>query len=367
MASVTYDNVTKIFNDDVVAVKDLNIEIQDEEFLVFVGPSGCGKTTTLRLLAGLDEITEGNIYIGDRLINDVRPKDRDIAMVFQSYALYPHMTVYQNMAFGLELRDVPDEEIEERVQIAADKLNIPELLDRKPRALSGGQRQRVALGRAIVRDPAVFLLDEPLSNLDAKLRVEARAMLQRLHQDLETTFLYVTHDQVEAMTMGQRIAVMRKGRLQQVDEPQTLYDKPSNLFVAGFIGSPAMNFFEAQLIEEDGDLYVDTGEFRVQVPEKRVSAWKPALGKDVIMGIRPEDIHDPDYIPPDIVPDRVKVEVDLIELLGDERDLYLRAGDQEFIGRVDPRSTIKEGDKVEIVLAAANMHLFDAETEEAIR
>jgi len=367
MASVTYENVTKIFNGEVVAVKDFNIEIQDREFMVFVGPSGCGKTTTLRMLAGLDKITEGDIYIGDKKVNDVRPKDRDVAMVFQSYALYPHMTVYQNIAFGLELRDVPDEQIKERVQEAADKLDIPELLDRKPRALSGGQRQRVALGRAIVRDPAVFLLDEPLSNLDAKLRVEARAMLQRLHQDLEATFMYVTHDQVEAMTMGQRIAVLNAGELQQVDEPQTLYDKPNNLFVAGFIGSPAMNFFESELIEEGGDLYVDTGPFRIQVPEEKVEAWQEAVGKEVVMGIRPEDLHDPNYIPPDIVPDRVEAEVDIIELLGDERDLFLRAGDHEFLARVDPRSGIEAGETVEIVFAAANMHLFDAETEQAIR
>jgi len=367
MAKVTYENVTKIFNGDVVAVKDLNITIEDKEFLVFVGPSGCGKTTTLRLLAGLDKITDGDIYIDDRRINDVRPKDRDIAMVFQSYALYPHMTVYENMAFGLELRDVPDEEIEQRVQKAAEKLGIPELLDRKPRALSGGQRQRVAVGRAIVRDPAVFLLDEPLSNLDAKLRVDARAMLQKLHQDLEATFLYVTHDQVEAMTMGQRIAVMKDAELQQVDEPQTLYDEPDNIFVAGFIGSPAMNFFSGKLVEEGQELIVDVGPFKITVPEVKQKAWKKVVGQDVVMGIRPEDLHDPDYIPPDIVPQRVTADVDLIELLGDERDLYLKAGEHQFRARVDPRSRIEAGDSVEIVISADNMHLFNAETEQAIR
>ena len=367
MASIKYERVTKIFDNDVVAVKDLNIDIEDKEFLVFVGPSGCGKTTSLRLLAGLDELTEGNIYIGDRLVNDVKPKDRDIAMVFQSYALYPHMTVYDNIAFGLELHNVPDEEIEKRVQDAAEKLGIAALLDRKPRALSGGQRQRVAVGRAIVMDPAAFLMDEPLSNLDAKLRVEARAMLKRLHQDLETTFIYVTHDQVEAMTMGQRIAVLREGILQQIDPPQTLYDKPDNVFVAGFIGSPSMNFFDSKLVQEGDDLLVDTEAFRIEVPEEKAPAWKSGLGKDVIMGIRPEDLHDPDFIPPDIVPQKVEAEVDIIELLGDERDLYLRAGDHEFIARVDPRSDIEAGDSVQIIFAAANMHLFDAETEEAIR
>ena len=286
MASVTYEHVTKRFG-DVVAVNDLSIEIEDKEFLVFVGPSGCGKTTSLRLLAGLEELTEGNIYIGDRLVNDVAPKDRDIAMVFQSYALYPHMSVYDNMAFGLKLRKTPKQEIERRVREAAGILGIENLLDRKPKQLSGGQRQRVAVGRAIVRDPAVFLFDEPLSNLDAKLRVQTRAEISKLHQRLGTTFIYVTHDQVEAMTMATRIAVMRDGLLQQLDTPQHLYDKPANIFVAGFIGSPSMNFFDATLVDADGKLLIDGGTFRVEVPESKKGQLLEHKGKEVIFGIRP--------------------------------------------------------------------------------
>ena len=266
MASVTFDHVYKRFG-DVVAVNDLTIEVEDKEFLVFVGPSGCGKTTSLRLLAGLEEITEGNIMIGDRVVNDVPPKDRDIAMVFQSYALYPHMSVYDNMAFGLKLRKTPKADIERRVREAASILDIEHLLDRKPKQLSGGQRQRVAVGRAIVREPAVFLFDEPLSNLDAKLRVQTRSQLTRLHQRLATTFIYVTHDQVEAMTMASRIAVMKDGILQQIDTPQHLYDHPQNVFVAGFIGSPSMNFFDATLVESDGKLEINAGGFRLEVPD----------------------------------------------------------------------------------------------------
>src|SRR5512139_2881732 len=291
MASVKYEHVFKRYG-EVVAVNDLNIEIADKEFLVFVGPSGCGKTTSLRLLAGLEEITEGNIYIGDRLVNDVAPKDRDIAMVFQSYALYPHMSVYENMAFGLKLRKTPKAEIDRRVKEAAQILGIELLLDRKPKQLSGGQRQRVAVGRAIVREPKVFLFDEPLSNLDAKLRVETRANLSKLHQQLQTTFIYVTHDQIEAMTMASRIAVINKGLLQQVDTPQMLYDHPDNLFVAGFIGSPAMNFFKTKLVRGDGKLFVDGGSFKLEVPAFRTDAYSKFVDKPVIMGIRPEDIQD---------------------------------------------------------------------------
>jgi len=289
MSSVTYEHVTKRWG-DVTAVSDLNIEIEDKEFLVFVGPSGCGKSTSLRMLAGLEDVTEGDIFIGDRRVNDVPPKDRDIAMVFQSYALYPHMTVYDNMAFGLKLRGTPKADIERRVREAATELGIDHLLDRKPKALSGGQRQRVAVGRAIVREPAVFLMDEPLSNLDAKLRVEARALIQRLHQRLETTFIYVTHDQTEAMTMGSRIAVLKDGVLMQIDTPQRLYDLPDNIFVAGFIGSPSMNFLEATLVKEDGRLIVDTGAFRVPVPADRAAIWEQYVGQRVVLGIRPEDI-----------------------------------------------------------------------------
>ena len=269
MASVTYDHITKEFG-EVVAVNDLNLAIDDKEFIVLVGPSGCGKTTALRMLAGLEEITKGEVKIGDRIVNDVPPKDRDIAMVFQSYALYPHMTVYDNMAFGLRLRRTPKQVIDERVRETAASLGIEQLLDRRPRQLSGGQRQRVAVGRAIVREPAVFLLDEPLSNLDAKLRVEARTFISKLHQRLGTTFIYVTHDQVEAMTMGQRICVLNAGRLMQIDTPTNLYDHPSNVFVAGFIGSPSMNFFDnAILKEEGGKMTVDFGSFQAEVPESR--------------------------------------------------------------------------------------------------
>src|SRR5512141_1857845 len=278
MAGVTYDHVTKQFG-EVKAVNDLSLDIKDKEFLVLVGPSGCGKTTALRLLAGLEEISAGNIYIGERLVNDVAPKDRDIAMVFQSYALYPHMSVYDNMAFGLRLRKTPKSEIDRRVKAAADTLGIKELLQRKPKQLSGGQRQRVALGRAIVREPKVFLMDEPLSNLDAKLRVQTRAEISKLHQRLETTFIYVTHDQPEAMTMGSRIAVMKDGVLQQLDTPQRLYDCPANMFVAGFIGSPAMNFFDATVGGSREDLYLDAGGFRLPVPGDKKETLAGYVGK----------------------------------------------------------------------------------------
>ncbi len=366
MASVTYDHVYKRFG-DVIAVNDLNIHIDDKEFLVLVGPSGCGKTTALRCLAGLEDISEGRILIGDQVVNDVAPKDRDIAMVFQSYALYPHMTVFDNMAFGLKLRKTPKQEIKRRVENAAQILGIENLLDRKPRQLSGGQRQRVAVGRAIVREPKVFLFDEPLSNLDAKLRVETRANISKLHQQLQTTFIYVTHDQVEAMTMASRIAVINKGILQQIDTPQTLYDKPDNLFVAGFIGSPAMNFFNASLRRDDGKLYVDGGSFSVQVPENRVNTYAPYVGKPVIFGIRPEDIHNPTYAPPGIIAQPVESVVDVTELMGFEISVYLKSGDHSFVARVDPRSRYHMGDKVQVVFNVDNMHLFDRETEMAIR
>jgi multiple sugar transport system ATP-binding protein len=366
MASVTYERVTKRFG-DVVAVSDLNIHIEDKEFLVFVGPSGCGKSTSLRMLAGLEEITEGNILIGDRLVNDVPPKDRDIAMVFQSYALYPHMSVYDNMAFGLKLRKTPKTEIDQRVQRAAKDLGIMELLDRKPKQLSGGQRQRVAVGRAIVRDPAVFLMDEPLSNLDAKLRVEARAMIGRLHHRLGTTFIYVTHDQTEAMTMGSRIAVLKDGVLMQLASPQVLYDTPDNIFVAGFIGSPAMNFFDATLVAEDGKLVVDTGVFRVQVPPAKADTYKPHAGKSVVFGIRPEDIHDPDYKPANITEARVDAEVEVTELMGNEVFVYFNTGGKVYIARVDPRTSARFGQTMPATFNMDNMHIFDRETDQAIR
>jgi multiple sugar transport system ATP-binding protein len=362
MASVTYDSVTKRFG-DVVAVNDLNIEIQDKEFLVLVGPSGCGKSTALRCLAGLEEITDGQILIGDRVVNDVPPKDRDIAMVFQSYALYPHMSVYDNMAFGLKLRKTPKDEINRRVQEAAKILGIEMLLDRKPKQLSGGQRQRVALGRAIVREPAVFLFDEPLSNLDAKLRVQTRSEITKLHQRLGTTFIYVTHDQVEAMTMADRIAVIRDGILQQSDTPQNLYDYPQNVFVAGFIGSPSMNFFDGTLTGTADEMYIDTGTFRIKITDAIKSRLTDGVGKKVIFGIRPEDIFHPDYVASGINAATVEASVDVTELMGNEIFLYLVSGDHSYIARVDPRGHAQPGDKINMVFNADNIQLFDAEAE----
>lgn len=366
MASVTYDHVYKRFG-DVVAVNDLDIHIEDKEFLVLVGPSGCGKTTALRCLAGLEDISDGRILIGDTVVNDVAPKDRDIAMVFQSYALYPHMTVYDNMAFGLKLRKTPKQEIKRRVEEAAQILGIEQLLDRKPRQLSGGQRQRVAVGRAIVREPKVFLFDEPLSNLDAKLRVETRANISKLHQQLQTTFIYVTHDQTEAMTMASRIAVINKGILQQIDTPQHLYDNPDNLFVAGFIGSPSMNFFPA-IIRKDGEkLFADGGTFKLEIPTQRNEVYASSVGKSIMFGIRPEDIHNPEFAAPGIIPRPVEAIVDFTELMGNEIYVYLKNGEHSFVARVDPRSRYSMGDKVQLVFNMDNMHIFDKETERAIR
>jgi multiple sugar transport system ATP-binding protein len=366
VASVTYDHVTKQFG-DVVAVNDLDIQVADKEFLVLVGPSGCGKSTALRCLAGLEEITEGQILIGDRVVNDVAPKDRDIAMVFQSYALYPHMSVYDNMAFGLRLRKTPKDDIDRRVKQAAGELGIEMLLARKPKQLSGGQRQRVAVGRAIVREPHVFLMDEPLSNLDAKLRVEARAMISRLHHRLETTFIYVTHDQVEAMTMGMRIAVLKDGILQQLDTPQNLYDKPDNMFVAGFIGSPAMNFFDTTLVGTKEEMYVDGGTFRVKLPAEKAALVAEYLGQEVVFGVRPEDIHDRQYAPPGITSAPLTVKVDVTELMGNEIFVYLLTGQKTFIARVDPRTQARIGQDLDVVINMDNVHLFDRQTEGAIR
>jgi multiple sugar transport system ATP-binding protein len=365
MASVTYDHVYKKYG-EVTAVNNLNIAIDDKEFLVLVGPSGCGKTTALRCLAGLEEISDGEIRIGDRVVNDVAPKDRDIAMVFQSYALYPHLSVYDNMAFGLKLRKVPKEEIKRRVSEAADILGIRDLLERKPRQLSGGQRQRVAVGRAIVREPKVFLFDEPLSNLDAKLRVAMRAEISKLHQRLQTTFIYVTHDQMEAMTMASRIAVINKGLLQQLDTPQNLYDHPANLFVAGFIGSPAMNFFPGTLRQENGKLCVDTGDFVVPIPPKKAAPFEKVVGKSIIFGIRPENIHDAAFVPPNIDAEKVPVKVDVTELMGNEIFLYLVSGKHTFVARVDPRSSLRVGQQADVAFDMDNFHIFDAETEEAL-
>jgi multiple sugar transport system ATP-binding protein len=366
MASVTFQNVQKKFG-DLTIIKGLDITVEDKEFLVLVGPSGCGKTTALRLLAGLEEITAGEIKIGDRVVNDVAPKDRDIAMVFQSYALYPHLSVYDNMAFGLKLRKTPKDEIKRRVNEAADILGIQDLLQRKPRQLSGGQRQRVAVGRAIVREPKVFLFDEPLSNLDAKLRVQMRAEISKLHQRLQTTFIYVTHDQTEAMTMASRIAVINKGNLQQLDTPQNLYDRPNNLFVAGFIGSPSMNFFPSKIEKNGNKFFVDTEDFKVQIPDNLSGPYKGMDGKKVVFGIRPENIHDPEFAPNNIHGEKISAKVDVTELMGNETLLYLVSGKNTFVGRVDPRSHLRVGNQTQFIFDMDKFHIFDAETEQAVR
>jgi multiple sugar transport system ATP-binding protein len=362
VAGVTFTHVSKDFGDQRV-VSDLNIEVADKEFLVFVGPSGCGKSTSLRMLAGLEEITEGEIMIGDRVVNNVAPKDRDVAMVFQSYALYPHMTVYDNMAFGLKLRKTPKKIIDERVNEAANELGIGHLLDRRPRQLSGGQRQRVAVGRAIVREPAVFLMDEPLSNLDAKLRVEARSFISRLHQRLETTFIYVTHDQVEAMTMGTRICVLDEGMLQQIDSPFNLYHNPRNVFVAGFIGSPSMNFFDATLKPEGDNIVVDNGAFKLNVPPSKTASYSSHIGRDIICGIRPEDIHDTNFLPQGIIPANLSTSVEVVEQMGNEVIIYLESGGKNFIARTDPRTDAQVGNELGVTFNLDNIHMFDANTE----
>jgi multiple sugar transport system ATP-binding protein len=358
MSGVRFANVFKKFG-DFTALNNLDITVDDKEFLVLVGPSGCGKTTALRCLAGLEDVTSGDIFIGENRVNDTPPKDRDIAMVFQSYALYPHMTVFDNMAFGLKLRGVKKEEINRRVNEAAGILGLEQLLKRRPRELSGGQRQRVAVGRAIVREPKVFLFDEPLSNLDAKLRVQTRAQISKLHQSLQTTFIYVTHDQTEAMTMATRIAVMNKGILQQLDTPQSLYDKPANLFVAGFIGSPAMNFFDATVHKADKGVVLEMSGFTVKVPNSKTATYMPYDGKKVIFGIRPEDIHNPEYAPQDVSASTIEAKVDVIELMGNEIILYLVSGTHNYVARVDPRTRFAIGDKVNLVFNMDNMHIFD--------
>lgn len=368
MASVTYKNVNKTFGNTVV-IRDMNLEIEDKEFLVFVGPSGCGKSTSLRMLAGLEEVTSGEIWIGDRMVNNVAPKDRDVAMVFQSYALYPHMTVYDNMAFGLRLRKTPKHEIDRRVREAARSLGLIDeakginLLDRRPRQLSGGQRQRVAVGRAIVREPEVFLLDEPLSNLDAKLRVQSRAEISKLHQRLGTTFIYVTHDQVEAMTMGTRICVLNEGDIQQVDSPQNLYSNPHNVFVAGFIGSPSMNFFDGILKADGENLVVDVNAFQINIPPQYAAPFRSHAGKDIILGIRPEDIHDSNYQPAGITPVMVEANVEVVEQMGNEIVVYLNEGGASYIARMDPRTQAHVGGRILAAFALDNIHLFDANTK----
>jgi len=366
MASLSLNHIYKVYSGNVTAVSDFCLEIDDKEFIVLVGPSGCGKSTTLRMVAGLEEISAGELYIGDRLVNDVAPKDRDIAMVFQNYALYPHMTVFDNMAFGLKLRKTPKAEIKQRVEEAAKILDIAHLLNRKPKALSGGQRQRVALGRAIVREPKVFLFDEPLSNLDAKLRVAMRTEITKLHQRLQTTFIYVTHDQTEAMTMASRIVVMKDGFVQQVDSPQNLYDYPANLFVAGFIGSPQMNFFTVKLEKEGNDVLAKFGDNAIVVPQAKLAKFidESYIGKEVYMGIRPEDIDDSAEA---VANSNAVVEcsVEVTELMGSETYLYLSTSgkDENIIARVDPRTESRAGQKVKVAFDVERLHFFDKDTE----
>ncbi|MEC9488648.1 MAG: sn-glycerol-3-phosphate ABC transporter ATP-binding protein UgpC [Halanaerobium sp.] len=369
MAGVTLNGVTKRFG-DVVAVKEANLEVRDKEFLVLVGPSGCGKSTTLRMIAGLEEISDGVVKIGDRVVNDIPPKDRDIAMVFQNYALYPHMDVYDNMAFGLKLRKIDGAEIRQRVEEAAKILGIEKLLHRKPKQLSGGQKQRVALGRAIVRKPKVFLMDEPLSNLDAKLRVQMRAELSKLHDRLQTTVIYVTHDQTEAMTMGDRIVVLKDGIVQQVDDPLTLYNHPTNIFVAGFIGSPAMNFLDCVLKEEGGTLYMVSDSFKIKVPEEKVRDYpkiRERLDKRVIMGIRPEDLNDVNLEAETRVTEAniFTAEVEVVEPMGSESYLYLAIDGKSIVARVAAESKAAVGDKIKVVAHLHKLHIFAPGTEEA--
>ena len=368
MAGLSLRHIGKTYQGGVSAVSDFNLEIEDKEFIILVGPSGCGKSTTLRMIAGLEEITDGELYIGDKLVNDVAPKDRDIAMVFQNYALYPHMTVFENMAFGLKLRKVPKAEIKRKVEEAARILDIEHLLDRKPKALSGGQRQRVALGRAIVREPKVFLMDEPLSNLDAKLRVQMRAEIGKLHKRLETTFIYVTHDQTEAMTMGSRIVVMKDGIVQQCASPTELYDEPVNMFVAGFIGSPQMNFINATLEKKDDGVYLVNSDLSVKLPEGKGNReeLKPYYGKEIVMGIRPESIHEDQAYLAQMSESVVNVDVDLTEMMGAETFLYLKLGEIPLIARVNRRTTARHGDNIKVAFDANKIHIFDKDTENAI-
>ncbi len=375
MASLSLRNVYKRYPGGVTAVTDFNLEIKDKEFIVFVGPSGCGKSTTLRMVAGLEEISEGEVYIGDRLVNDVAPKDRDIAMVFQNYALYPHMSVFDNMAFGLKLRKTPKDEIKRRVEEAARILDIAHLLERKPKALSGGQRQRVALGRAIVREPKVFLLDEPHTNVVTELRAQMRTEISKLHQRLGTTFIYVTHDQTEAMTMATRIVVMKSGVIQQVDTPQNLYLYPCNLFVAGFIGSPQMNFIEAKVLKEGNDFFVEFGsedtktragvKFKIKLPaeKNKNDALVPYIDKEVIIGVRPEHVHNEEELLAAHADGIVEVDVEVTELMGAETYLYTNCEGQAINARVAPTNTARPGDKIKIALEPSKIHIFDKDTE----
>lgn len=358
MANISLKNIKKIYPGNVVAVQEFNLEIEDKEFIILVGPSGCGKSTTLRMIAGLEDISEGELYIGDKLVNDVAPKDRDIAMVFQNYALYPHMTVFDNMAFGLTLRKVPKAQIRQQVEEAAKILDIEHLLDRKPKALSGGQRQRVALGRAMVRNPAVFLLDEPLSNLDAKLRNQMRTEISKLHKRLGTTFVYVTHDQTEAMTMGDRIVVMKDGFIQQIDTPQNLYNKPCNLFVAGFIGTPQMNFINGTIVKTENGYAAEFAGRRVSLPESKSENLSAFAGKEVVLGIRPEDISVGNE-----GSDAIELQVDLAELMGAEMYLHCDLSGNKLILRTPVVDGLKADSTVYVRFNTNKMHIFDNETK----
>ena len=362
MATVECRNLTKIYEGGVKAVDNANITIQDKEFLVLVGPSGCWKSTTLRCIAGLEEITGGELLIDGKLMNDVAPKDRDIAMVFQNYALYPHMTVYDNMAFGLKIRKYPRKEINARVHEAAQILDIEELLDRKPKALSGGQRQRVAVGRAIVRKPKVFLFDEPLSNLDAKLRVQMRTEISALHNRLQATMIYVTHDQIEALTMGDRIVVLRDGLIQQIGTPLGLYNQPVNRFVAGFIGSPPMNIMRVALKEEAGKIFIDEGDFQIEIPPHLADPIRPSVGKDILFGVRPEDLI---YSETPAKLNDIKTTVSVVEPLGSEIHLYLTTASSQLISRVPPRYELHVGDEAHFHPDLEKLHFFDIDTEKA--
>ena len=359
MAGIKIKDMKKAYPNGFVAIEGMNLEIPDKEFVVLVGPSGCAKSTTLKMIAGLEEISAGEMYIGDRLVNDVAPKDREIAMVFQSYALYPHMTIYDNIAFGLKMRKMPKDEIDVMVKDAAELLGITELLDRKPKQLSGGQRQRVALGRAIVRKPEVFLFDEPLSNLDAKLRVKMRMELKRLHQRLKTTVVYVTHDQVEAMTMGSTIVVLKLGIIQQVGSPLDLYNMPSNKFVAGFIGSPSMNFIDCSITEENGSMFVQTEAFRLQMPEDKAAKVKAHGGRDFVFGIRPEDIRRRREKKEEFNADFLTADIVVVEPLGKENYVDLSVGSTEFMAIIAGAAPLEPGQSIELTFNMDKMHLFE--------
>jgi multiple sugar transport system ATP-binding protein len=366
MAKVVLEHVYKVYPGGVTAVNDANIEIEDEEFVVLVGPSGCGKSTTLRMVAGLEEISDGQIFIDGKRVNDVPPKNRDIAMVFQNYALYPHMSVYKNMAFGLMLRRYPKAEIDRRVREAAEILSIEPLLERKPKALSGGQRQRVAVGRAIVRQPKAFLFDEPLSNLDAKLRVQMRTELSKLHTRLKSTMIYVTHDQIEAMTMGDRIVVMKDGFIQQIAPPLELYNHPANKFVAGFIGSPPMNFFDGTLQQDGSGLFFDEGHFTVHAEGFQAEKLAPYVGKELVFGVRPEDMNDALFVSDPNPKHTVKAKIEVVEPLGSETNLFLNTGKHTFVASVESHGELKENDEVALVVSMKKTHFFDASTENVI-